>query len=219
LNIRRMPIFFTSGSMVILDFEIASKVKNRPYFYTMDEHKNPWQILSEKELYDNKWINVTEYDVINPGGGKSIYGKIHFKNLAIGIIALDEQFNIYLVGQFRFAINEYSWEIPEGGGSMNTDPLESAKRELAEETGLVAHEWTVLSKLHLSNSVSDEQGLVFLARDLEQHTPMPEETEQLMIKKLPFEEAWGMVENGVITDSLSIIAILKVKLMISDGKL
>ena len=101
----------------------------------MDEHKNPWQILSAKQIYDNKWINVTEYDVINPGGGKGIYGKVHFKNLAIGIVVLDENLNTFLVGQYRFTLSEYSWEIPEGGGALDTDPLESAKRELLEETG------------------------------------------------------------------------------------
>ncbi len=109
----------------------------------MEEQKNPWQIISGKEVYDNKWINVTEYDVINPNGGKGIYGKVHFKNIAIGIVVLDDELNTWLVGQYRFTINEYTWEIPEGGGPLDIDPLVSAKRELLEETGLVAHEWTI----------------------------------------------------------------------------
>ena len=176
--------------------------------------KNPWQIISEKEMYNNKWINLTEYDVINPNGGKGIYGKVHFKNIAIGIVVLDDGLNTYLVGQYRFALNEYSWEIPEGGGPLDRDPLESAKRELIEETGLVAHEWTPLLKMHLSNSVSDEYSIIYLARQLEQHAAMPEETEQLIVKKLPFEEAWRMVEEGIITDAMSVAAIQKVKLML-----
>ena len=176
--------------------------------------KNPWQIISEKEVYDNKWINVTEYDVINPSGGKGIYGKIHFKNIAIGIVVLDDELNTYLVGQYRFATNEYSWEIPEGGGALDADPLESAKRELLEETGLVAKEWEPILKLHLSNSVSDEYSIIYLARQLEQHTAMPEETEQLIIKKIPFEEAWKMVEDGLITDAMSVAAFQKVKWML-----
>jgi 8-oxo-dGTP pyrophosphatase MutT (NUDIX family) len=176
--------------------------------------KNPWQIISEKNVYDNKWINVTEYDVVNPNGGKGIYGKVHFKNIAIGIVVLDDELNTYLVGQYRFAIDEYSWEIPEGGGSLDTDPVESAKRELLEETGLVAHEWTPVLKMHLSNSVSDEYSIIYLARNLEQHTAMPEETEQLVVMKLPFEEAWRMVEEGLITDAMSVAAIQKVKLML-----
>ena len=185
----------------------------------METQTNPWQIISEKEIYDNKWINVTEYDVINPNGGKGIYGKVHFKNLAIGIVVLDEGLNTYLVGQYRFAINEYSWEIPEGGGPLETEPLDSAKKELLEETGLIAQDWTVLLKMHLSNSVSDEYSIIYLARQLEQHTAMPEETEQLVEKKIPFEEAWKMVVQGKITDAMSIAAIQKVKWMLSSGEL
>lgn len=182
-------------------------------FIAMSEN-NPWQILSEKQVYDNKWINVTEYDVINPGGGKGIYGKVHFKNLAIGIVVLDEAMNTYLVGQYRFTLNEYSWEIPEGGGPLENDPLDSAKRELLEETGLVAHDWEVILRMHLSNSVSDEYSIIYLARNLEQHAAMPEETEQLAVKKIPFEEAWQMMEDGLITDAMSVAAIQKVKWML-----
>lgn len=178
---------------------------------------NPWLVLAEKQVYDNNWIQVTEYDVINPNGGKGIYGKVHFKNIAIGIIVLDKQMNTYLVGQFRFPLNEYSWEIPEGGGALNIDPLDSAKRELLEETGLVASDWQLILKMHLSNSVSDEHALLYLARSLEQHAPMPEETEQLVVKKIPFEEAWQMVQQGRITDAMSVAAIQQVKLMLMDG--
>lgn len=185
----------------------------------MDQSHNPWQILAQKQVYDNKWISVTEYDVINPGGGKGIYGKVHFKNTAVGVIVLDHECNTWLVGQYRFTLDEYSWEIPEGGGEPGVDPLESARRELLEETGLVAHEWVLLSKLHLSNSVSDEYGLIYLARNIEQQTAAPEETEQLAVKKIPFEEAWQMAEEGVITDSMSLIAIQKIKLMQLSGKL
>ncbi len=180
---------------------------------------SPWTILAEKITYQNPWISVTEYDVINPGGGPGIYGKVHFKNLAVGVLVLDEDLNTYLVGQFRFPLNQYSWEIPEGGGSMDTDPLESGKRELIEETGLVASEWTELLRMHLSNSVSDEDARIFLARGLEQKTAMPEETEQLVVRKLPFSEACSMVEAGEITDSMSVAAILKVQLMILDGRI
>ena len=185
----------------------------------MDEQHNPWTILGGKEVYDNKWINVTEYDVINPSGGKGIYGKVHFKNLAIGILPLDEDLNTYLVGQYRFTLNQYSWEIPEGGGPFGIDILQSAQRELKEETGLVAEEWTKLMDFHLSNSVCDEHGAIFLARKLKQEEAMPEETEDLVVKKVPFEEAYQMVENGIITDSLAVAAILKVKILLLEGKL
>ncbi|MEI9945173.1 MAG: NUDIX hydrolase [Chitinophagaceae bacterium] len=185
----------------------------------MDSEKNPWQVLGAKEIYDNKWIHVTEYDVINPGGGKGIYGKVHYKNIAIGVIVLDEELNTYLVGQYRFVVDEYSWEIPEGGGPLDNEPLDSAKRELLEETGLVAHQWQLILKFHLSNSVSDEYSIIFLARNLEQHTPMPEETEQLVVKKIPFEEAWQMVEKGEITDVMTVAAVQKMKLMMMTGNL
>ncbi|MGB8193169.1 MAG: NUDIX hydrolase [Chitinophagaceae bacterium] len=184
----------------------------------INEKKNPWTILSQKEIYDNKWITVTEFDVINPSGGKGIYGKVHFKNAAIGIVPLDDEMNTYLVGQYRFTLEQYSWEIPEGGGSFD-DMLASAKRELLEETGLVAEEWTKLMDFHLSNSVCDEHGAIFLARKLSQQQAEPEETEELSIKKLPFDEAYKMVENGQITDSMAVAGILKVKLMMMEGKL
>jgi 8-oxo-dGTP pyrophosphatase MutT (NUDIX family) len=181
----------------------------------MNETHNPWTTLAARPVYENKWIGLTEYDVINPGGGKGIYGKVHFKNLAIGILPLDEEGNTWLVGQYRYPLNQYSWEIPEGGGDLLVPPVESAQRELREETGLVAREWTLIQELHLSNSVSDERALLYLARQLEQHEAMPEETEQLVVRRLPFEEAYRMVENGTITDSMSVAAILKVKLMLN----
>ena len=185
----------------------------------MNEQHNPWTVLGKKEIYDNPWINVTEFDVLNPSGGKGIYGKVHFKNLAIGIIPLDDEMNTYLVGQYRFTLNEYSWEIPEGGGPFGIDILESAKRELKEETGLVAEEWTKLMNFNLSNSVCDEHGGIFMARKLKQEEAMPEETEQLVVKKVPFEEAYQMVEDGRITDSLAVAAILKVKILLLEGKI
>ncbi|MBC7946664.1 MAG: NUDIX hydrolase [Chitinophagaceae bacterium] len=180
--------------------------------------KNPWQVLAQRPVYENKWITLTEYDVINPNGGKGIYGKVHFKNVAIGIIVLDEVQDTYLVGQYRFTIDEYSWEIPMGGGDAD-DPLGSAKRELLEETGLVASQWTQITKLHLSNSVTDEYGYIFLARGLEQRAATPEETEQLVVKKMSFEAAWQMAQQGAITDAISLVAIQKLKWMISQGKL
>jgi len=183
------------------------------------EKTNPWKTITARPVYENPWILITEYDVINPSGGKGIYGKVHFKNHALGILPLDEELNTYLVGQYRYPLNEYSWEIPEGGGVIGIDPLESAKRELMEETGLIAAEWSVLSKIHLSNSVSDESGVVYLARILTLGPPNPEETEKLQVVKLPFAEAYKMVGENKITDSLSVVAILKVQLMLHDGRI
>jgi len=172
---------------------------------------NTWQTLSSEEKYDNRWINVTEYQVINPAGGKGIYGKVHFKNKAIGIVALDENDNTWLVGQWRYTLNEWSWEIPEGGGPLTDDPLNSAKRELKEETGLVADRWTLIQRAHLSNSVSDEECLLYLAEGLTQQESELEDTEaDLKVRKLPFTDVLQMVLSGEITDSLTVIGILKV---------
>lgn len=180
---------------------------------------NPWKITSQKDIYDNPWINLTEYQVINPSGNPGIYGKIHFKNVAIGVLPLDAELNTYLVGQFRFALNQYSWEMPEGGGPEGTDPLESAKRELLEETGLKASQWTEIQRLHLSNSVSDELSILYLARGLEQFEAEPEETEQLIIRKVPFAEIYRMVCDGEITDSMTVAAVLKVQLLLIENRL
>lgn len=175
--------------------------------------ENPWKTLSSKPVYSNNWISLTEHQVINPAGGKGIYGEVHFKNYAIGIIAIDEDDKIWMVGQFRFPLKQYSWEIPEGGGPLDQDPLDSAKRELLEETGLVAAEWTEVLRMHLSNSVSDEQAIIYLAKGFTQHQPQPEETEQLQIRKIYFEEAYQMVVEGKVTDAITVASILRMKLI------
>ena len=181
--------------------------------------ENPWKITSEKEIYDNPWINITEYQVVNPSGNPGIYGKVHYKNLAIGILPLDDELNTYLVGQYRFVLGQYSWEMPEGGGYSDADPLESAKRELLEETGLTAREWTEIQRLHLSNSVSDELSILYLAKGLEQFDPDPEDTEQLIVQKAPFDEVYRMVCDGEITDAMTVAAVLKVRLMLTEGRI
>jgi len=179
----------------------------------VDPNKNPWKTLSKKRIYENPWISLSEHQVIYPGGGAGIYGKVHFKNLAIGIIVLDNEYNTWLVGQYRYPLDQFSWEIPEGGGPLNDDPLKSARRELLEETGITANSWTEIQRLHLSNSVSDELSIIYLARDLTFGVSSPEETEQLTIRKIHFNEAYQMVINGGITDSMSVAAILKVKVL------
>lgn len=182
------------------------------------EENNPWTTLRRKEVYDNNWINVNEHQVLNPSGGPGIYGVVHFKNTAIGVLPLDEDNNTWLVGQYRYPMQAYSWEIPEGGGALDVDPLIGAKRELLEETGLVATDWTEIQRMYLSNSVSDEMAVIYVARGLTMTEAEPEETEQLIVKKLPFEEAYQMVMDGRITDSMSIAAILKTKILFLQSK-
>jgi len=183
------------------------------------ENANPWKTIESNKIYENNWIGLTEHQVINPSGGKGIYGEVHFKNIAIGILPLDENLNTWLVGQYRFPIKAYSWEIPEGGGALLGDPLDAAKRELAEETGLVATEWIEIQRMHLSNSVSDELAIIYIAKDLTPGVSSPEETEQLVVKKLPFIDVYNMVINGEITDSMSVAAILKTKILLQEGHL
>jgi ADP-ribose pyrophosphatase len=184
----------------------------------MDQN-NPWITLNSRKVYENNWIGLTEHQVINPSGGKGIYGEVHFKNLAIGILPLDKDLNTWLVGQYRFPLGAYSWEIPEGGGPLDIDPLDSAKRELLEETGIVANNWQEIQRMHLSNSVSNELAIIYIARDLTMGEAEPEETEQLTIKKLPFEQVFNMVMAGEITDSMSVAAILKTNILLQQGKL
>jgi 8-oxo-dGTP pyrophosphatase MutT (NUDIX family) len=180
----------------------------------LEKNKKSWTTLTSQEKYDNKWINVTEFQVINPSGKPGIYGKVHYKNKAIGIVPLDTKMNTWLVGQHRYTLNEWSWEIPEGGGPVGTEVLTSAKRELKEETGLSANLWTLVTRTHLSNSVSDEEGLIFLAEDLSEGEQQPEETEaDMKVWKIPFSEALEMVGEGKITDGLSIMGILSVARM------
>ncbi|HTF81615.1 MAG TPA: NUDIX hydrolase [Cytophagales bacterium] len=179
---------------------------------------NPWKIKSSKNIYDNKWISVTEHQVTNPSGNDGIYGVVSFKNKAIGIIPIDSEGNTWLVGQYRFPLEEYSWEMPMGGGPIEIDVLESAKRELKEETGLTAARWTNIMRIHTSNSVTDEVGFVFLAEDLTQGETEFEDTEDLKIWKLPFSQAVDMVMQGKITDAITIAGLLKAKLLLEGNK-
>jgi 8-oxo-dGTP pyrophosphatase MutT (NUDIX family) len=179
----------------------------------IDINKNPWKILSSDIKYTNPWIEVTEHKVLNPSGNKGIYGTVHFKNIAIGILAINEKDELILVGQYRFPLNKYSWEIPEGGGNPSIDTLISAQRELLEETGLKAAKWTKLLDIHTSNSVSDEVGIVYLAEELTLFDAEPEETEELQLKTVTLKEAVQMVMDGAITDSISMAAILKLQLL------
>lgn len=185
----------------------------------MEHKKHEWDILSEKVIYDNPWISLIHHDVINPSGNPGIYGKVHFKNIAIGILPLEKDNTLHLIGQFRFVLQQYSIEIPEGGGPLEEDPLFAARRELLEETGLTADRWDKILEMHMSNSVTDEFCIVYLARSLTKGKAMPEETEKLEHIKVPFDQAYQMVMENKITDAISVAAILKLRLMQMEGKI
>jgi len=180
---------------------------------------NPWKNLRSTEVYDNPWIRVSHNEVINPSGNPGIYGLVHFKNYAVGILPIDKNQDTYLVGQYRYPLKQYSWEIPAGGCPLGTDVLDTAVRELKEEVGLSAHKWDHLMDMHLSNCVSDEIAHIFLARGLTEGQSQPEETEELSIKKIPFREAFQMVLKGEITDAISVAALLKANILFEKGLL
>ncbi len=182
----------------------------------MNESKNPWTMLESREVYNNPWIQVTEHQVLNPAGGPGIYGVVHFHNLAIGVVPY-ENGKIWMVGQYRVPMEAYSWEIPEGGGKLGIDPLESAARELQEETGLTADRYEVLLEMDLSNSVSDERAIVYLATGLHAGAAAPEETEELHVRQMTLAEAYAMVERREIRDSLTVAAIYRLRILDLEG--
>lgn len=189
------------------------RFQGKSYFCLMGKYDNPWKILSETEIYQNPWIGVTEYKVVNPSGNEGIYGKVHFKNKALAIVPIDEEGYTWLVGQYRFTLEEYSWEIPMGGGLIGKSILDSAKRELKEETGLTANKWTEIMRIHTSNSATDEEGFIYIAEELTPGNTEFEDTEQLELRKVKLGEAIDMVMSGEITDAISIAGLLKVARM------
>lgn len=181
------------------------------------ESFGPWKRRSVRESYENAWIVVEHHDVLTPGGNPGVYGVVRFKNVAIGIIALEENGDTWIVGQYRYPHAAESWEIPEGGGPVGTDPLLSAQRELAEEVGLRAARWDVLLEMDVSNSVTDERAVIYLARELEACSRHPEDTEELAVRRLPFAELHEGVICGRYRDSLTIAGVLKLGYLLERG--
>ncbi len=179
-----------------------------------EAEKNPWKTNKSEWIYDTPWIGVQRHEVTNPAGNPGIYSTIHFKNKAIGVIPLDENNNTWIVGQFRYPLGKYSWEIPEGGGNPKIPYVESAARELLEETGIIAQHYELLLSMDLSNSVSDEEALVYVARGLSFTDAEPEETEILQVKKVSFDELFRMVMAGEIRDAITVAAVMKLKLLL-----
>jgi 8-oxo-dGTP pyrophosphatase MutT (NUDIX family) len=171
-----------------------------------------WKTKTSALIYENPWIKVTHDEVITPKGTDGIYGVVHFKNTAIGVVPIDNAGNTWLVKQSRYSLNQYTWEIPEGGCPQGERPLDAAKRELEEEVGLQANNWQELMTMHLSNSVTDEFCVVFVARDLFAGQQKLEATEDIECKKLPLIDAIEMVKRGEITDGISVAALLRIAL-------
>lgn len=180
---------------------------------------SPWQIKASEVKYANPWISITEHQVVNPSGNDGIYGVVHFRNYAVAIIPLDEDYNTWIVGQYRFPLDSYEWEVVEGGCPEGTSPLDTAKRELHEEVGLQAEHYEMILEMQLSNSTTDEVSYSFVAKGLSYIGEKPEDDEKLAIKKIPFEELYQMTMRGEIRDGLAVATILKTKLLIEAGKI
>lgn len=183
----------------------------------MSSPTNPWKVLKAKAIYDNPWLSVTENQVINPSGNPGIYGVIHFKNHAVAIIPVDAEQHTWLVGQYRFPVDSYEWEIPEGGAAAGESPLACAHRELKEETGLEAEHWQLILEMQLSNSVTDERSSTFLATGIRHGQAAPEETEQLHLRRVPLTEAIRMAASNEIKDALSVASLLKLESLLARG--
>ncbi|MET0799685.1 MAG: NUDIX hydrolase [Actinomycetota bacterium] len=177
-----------------------------------DDSRSPWRRTSRSLVYENAWIQVFHDEVMRPDGQPGVYGVMHPRTHAVGVVAIDEQDRVLLVGQYRYTLGRYSWEIPEGGVSIGDDPLEGARRELAEETGCRASQWRELMRFSLANSATDETGALYLASGLVQGDPAPDETEDLAVRWMPFDEAVDRVRSGELFDSMTQMGILRVAL-------
>jgi 8-oxo-dGTP pyrophosphatase MutT (NUDIX family) len=182
-------------------------------------HGKPWRRANERTRFENPWLAVREYDAVAPTGKPATYGAVHFKNYAIAVLPLHEDGTVTLVGQNRFVFQDYSWEIPEGGGPLAEEPMAAAKRELREECGLEAAEWRQILQVQLSNSLTDEQAFGFLATGLTQTRTEPDETEDLAVARVPYAEALEAVSAGFIKDALTVAMLLRLHHMAAKGEL
>jgi 8-oxo-dGTP pyrophosphatase MutT (NUDIX family) len=177
----------------------------------------PWTRHARRIGYENPWLTVWHDDVTRPDGKPGIYGIVHFANLAAGVLVLDDRDRVLLVGQHRYTLDAYSWEIPEGGVPDGETALEGARRELREETGVEAAQWRELARVHLSNSVTDELAVLFLATGLTHGTATPDGTEDLAVDWRPFDDVLTQTLDGTITDAMTVIAVERFALQRARG--
>jgi 8-oxo-dGTP pyrophosphatase MutT (NUDIX family) len=178
--------------------------------------QNPWKINRTDEIYENPWIRVVEHQVTNPAGKPGIYGVVHFKNTAVAVIPVDDEGHTWLVGQYRFPTGTYEWEVPEGGSPADEDPEDCARRELREETGLLASELQPILEMQLSNSTTDERSITYLATGIRHGPASPEDTEKLVVRRLPLVDAIAMARRNEIRDALSVASLLQLDALRRD---
>jgi 8-oxo-dGDP phosphatase len=178
--------------------------------------RNPWRRLGTRPIYGTPWFSVRCDDVVRPDGRRGTYSVVHSERLAVGVVPLWNDGTVTLVGQWRYPLDAYSWEIPEGGGDLGADPLVAAQMELREEAGIEARSWAYLGRCHTSNCWTDEVGHLFLARDLVQGTPEPGGDEEIAVQRIPAREAIAMALDGRITDAISIIGLFQLARWLDD---
>lgn len=184
-----------------------------------EEDGDPWVVKGVARPFENNWFRIDAHDVIHPGGAPGTYGVIRIRRVAVGVLPIDDDGFVHLVGQWRFPLGRYSWEMPEGGAEPGEDALACARRELAEETGLAAASLEKILEMDLSNSLTDERAVIFLARDLTQGPAAPEPTEVLRRRRAPFLDVLARVVDGRIRDSMSVAAVLAAHHMAVTGRL
>jgi 8-oxo-dGTP pyrophosphatase MutT (NUDIX family) len=172
------------------------------------EHPDPFEVLGRRAVYDSPWIRVREDRVRHRKGAEGRYAVCGFHRTACGVLALDEEDRVLLVGQWRYPLERYSWEIPEGGGDPGESPFEAIRRELREEAQVEAGIWEPLAFFHTSNSSTDEEAFLFLARDLRHAEGEAEDDEELALLREPFDSCISRVLRGEITDGLTVVALL-----------
>jgi ADP-ribose pyrophosphatase len=185
----------------------------------VDSADNPWTVHQKTVCYENRWMRVTEHEVTNPGGKPGIYGTVHFKNFGIGVLPIDDEGYVTLIGQYRFPVGRFSWEMPEGGGPCDGDPQEAAARELREEAGLLAEHWLEVLRMETSNGITDEQAICFVAWSLHPTEAEPEDDERLTVARLPFAEVLSLVLRGRLSDAMTVATVMKVRLLAEAGAL
>lgn len=179
----------------------------------------PWQDHGSRTVYDNPWLALTEHEATAPTGLAATYGVLRPKNVAVGVLPLHSDGTVTLVGQSRFALMNYSWEMPEGGAPFDEAPLDGAKRELAEEAGLSARIWREVLRMELSNSMTDERAIAWLAWDLVEVPVDPDPTEVIATVRVPFMTLMAEIDRGAVRDAFTVATALRAYHLVRENRI